>query len=812
MRYRNLLVSILFTTTLPLMADGGVSNTAIAWQEFVNSSPNNVLLDFSFAGYKHGEEAPADVYTLGYTVYDVTKYGLDGTDDRSDRDAFDKLVSDINNKARKNGGQANAIIYFPAGRYILHTSADNFTNSAGKSASKTINIVAGNLIIKGAGRDKTQLVMQDPNLPKDPNKMWTSPTMISIRNNGEKLVPVWASVTADAPKGSFEVSVDDTKNIHVGDWVTLHLKNNDRALIDKELSGQPLYKNMRNLIDVGVQVIDYHQVAAVDNGKVTFKEPLMHAVESQYGWTIQNYKCFENVGVEDLTFVGNAKPDFKHHGSWEDDGAYKPLDMIRLANSWVRRVAFHSVSEALTFTWCANCSAYDILITGNRGHSAIRSQGSSRVFIGKVGDYSDGIYNDTRNVWGKCVGQYHACGVSKQSIGTVVWNCTWGVDACFEAHATQPRATLIDACRGGLMQLRCGGDKYQLPNHLDDLTLWNLYVTNTSTQTLKMLPYRWWDNNNIWIKILPPTIVGLHGDYDMQFDDGQTKRDESHGKAVFPRSLYAAQLERRLGKMPDWLVDLEKADHRKALGKTWILNMPTEQDKEAFEEDSYNNSRWEKTTDTANNLVFQNTTAIGTPSNAAVEAKDVSQYAGKLIADGKEAEFTRGLLFCIYVPETNLVKPVSPGKLLVYTDPERQSIRLNAKNLSIVVPHLKAGQTVEVGCRSVTNAGIRFLNAYNLTIEQGFGTAASSNLEEQICIGKVEQNGDVVIGASNGIYVYSITVKDENGDIVAGVGNPAGKFRQDDSKIYNLLGQNVGTRFDLLRRGTYICNGKKVMK
>ena len=119
---------------------------------------------------------------------------------------------------------------------------------------------------------------------------------------------------------------------------------------------------------------------------------------------------------------------------------------------------------------------------------------------------------------------------------------------------------------------------------------------------------------------------------------------------------------------------------------------------------------------------------------------------------------------------------------------------------------------MEVGCRSVTNAGIRFLNAYNLTIEQGFGTAASSNLEEQICIGKVEQNGDVVIGASNGIYVYSITVKDENGDIVAGVGNPAGKFRQDDSKIYNLLGQNVGTRFDLLRRGTYICNGKKVMK
>lgn len=101
MKATTLFISLFFTTTLPIMADGGVSNTAIAWQQFVNRSPDNVLLDFSFAGYKHGEVAPADVYTLGYTVYDVTKYGLDGTDDFSDRAAFDRLVDEINNKARK---------------------------------------------------------------------------------------------------------------------------------------------------------------------------------------------------------------------------------------------------------------------------------------------------------------------------------------------------------------------------------------------------------------------------------------------------------------------------------------------------------------------------------------------------------------------------------------------------------------------------------------------------------------------------------------------------------------------------------------
>ena len=52
---------------------------------------------------------------------------------------------------------------------------------------------------------------------------------------------------------------------------------------------------------------------------------------------------------------------------------------------------FTSVSEATSIINSANVSAYDITIDGNRGHSAIRSAGSSRVFIGKVTDRTDGL-------------------------------------------------------------------------------------------------------------------------------------------------------------------------------------------------------------------------------------------------------------------------------------------------------------------------------------------------------------------------------------------------------------------------------------
>lgn len=37
---------------------------AEAWQQFVNADQQNVLLDFSYAGYKYGEMAPPEIETL----------------------------------------------------------------------------------------------------------------------------------------------------------------------------------------------------------------------------------------------------------------------------------------------------------------------------------------------------------------------------------------------------------------------------------------------------------------------------------------------------------------------------------------------------------------------------------------------------------------------------------------------------------------------------------------------------------------------------------------------------------------------------
>lgn len=573
---------------LSLNMDASASTSANAWKKFMMKAEDNVLLDFSYAGYMHGEVAPPDVmidfdtpltdasgnkyyngYITGgaqgsavYKVYNIEDYGANGNDEISDRPALIKILKEVMKCTEQSaddgktfryyigGNNANAIIYFPVGKYILRGGNDEET-------VETLRLTMGNIIFKGAGQGKTTIEMAVKNKATDPNKMWSTPNMLEFKHNSD--LTELTTVTGNAEKGTFSIEVASTSGIKAGDWVCVSLKNNDPALVAEELAPHETSSNWTELNDNGVQIYDYHQVKHISGNTLTFYEPIMRKIEAKWGWKVNLYPHYENVGVEDLTFMGHSKPDFKHHGSADDDGAFKPIQMIRLTNSWMRRVNFESVSEAHSFVSCANVSAYDIEISGNRGHSAIRSQASSRVFIGKVYDHSDGFIatNAGGNQLGERMegaGQYHGCGVSKQSMGAVIWNVRWGDDSCFESHATQPRATLIDRCQGGFVAWREGGDINQLPNHLNDLTIWNMQATKVVYDTGWNGKWIWWDDNNQWWKNLPPVIVGWSGET-VSFDtsENQIKYFESLNAPVSPNSLYEAQLKLRLGYVPAWL-------------------------------------------------------------------------------------------------------------------------------------------------------------------------------------------------------------------------------------------------------------------
>ena len=545
-------------------------NTALAWQYFSSNSEQNVLLDYSYAGYMHGEVTPPDVSTLsGYTTVNIKEYketnGIESYRLALNKILYDKkLVRTCPGETdnRNTNANANLIVYFPEGEYVLQDGTEEI---------KFPEIYGGNFIIKGAGAGLTKIKMTGLNdnlkSPLLSIKHTNSPT--NVTNS-----PLLATVSANAKKGDFTVKVNSTAGITAGKWVQLRLRSGNKDLIASELRDitpganwsiniQPTVPASGNEDNNGVRIFEFHQVKSVGSGTVTFEEPIMHDINIAYndcgGWQIREYRYYENVGVEDLTFEGDCITPYYHHGpngdnsganDWQYDEGYRPLQFGRLVNSWVRNVNFVSVSEAVTFGESANCSAYNIRITGNRGHSAVRAQGSSRVFIGKVIDESF----DTRGH-----GQWHGCGVSKPSIGTVIWNSTWGKDACFESHASQPRATLFDNCSGGLVKYHAGGAETENPNHLADLTIWNLYVTGTTDEEGENFAsnFNWWSNSDYWWKIYPPILVGVHGTsitWDKGTDDAkQYTHEESTGTKVTPESLYEAQLRKRLGYVPAWL-------------------------------------------------------------------------------------------------------------------------------------------------------------------------------------------------------------------------------------------------------------------
>ena len=111
-----------------------------------------------------------------------------------------------------------------------------------------------------------------------------------------------------------------------------------------------------------------------------------------------------------------------------------------------------------------------------------------------------------------------------------------------------------------------------VPNHLRDLTIWNLNATKVKSDFNGGF-FKWWLTENDWWKIMPPIIVGFHGAGTVNFgvysetaggwaesessSDLQTLYLESNGTAVQPESLYEAQLRERLGYVPGWLNSLK---------------------------------------------------------------------------------------------------------------------------------------------------------------------------------------------------------------------------------------------------------------
>ncbi len=508
--------------TLPAVSRSkNVSQTWLDFEQAQKSGGTSIIPDFSYAGYHYGEKAVPKVKAQ---IFDVTDFGAVANDDKSDREAFIKAIA----AATKNNG---GIIYFPKGRFHLRDKNDQ---------NQSIVISSSNIVLRGegVGKNGTELFMEYANPTTDPKKMWGSPSLIHFKASGSK--SKITDVVADAKQGSFSVEVATVGGMKVGQWVCLEVRNNDREFIAEELKPYHVEERWTDLTKKGNNIYEYHLITAIEGNTITFKAPLMRGVEKKWGWAIYQFPHLEEVGVENIAFHGNFQEEFVHHKDDIHDGGWSILSMTNLVNSWLTNCTFTNVSNAATIGNSANVSAYNCQILGLTGHAAIKSQGSTRVFLGNIDDQPS---------------QWHSTGVSKPAMGTVIWRVKTSANSCFESHASQPRHTLFDASQGGFMRGRAGGADSNNPNHLGGLLFWNYNQTNEGTDN-----FDFWATDTKYWRFVMPLFVGFHSKSGKptNFVEDQVLLNESHGTPVYPESLYEAQLELRLGKIPRWLKDIKK--------------------------------------------------------------------------------------------------------------------------------------------------------------------------------------------------------------------------------------------------------------
>jgi len=483
--------------------------------EYKSNPKASILPDFSYVGYRNGEKM-MNYRASGVPTYNVKDFGAVADDDTSDKDAIISAIT----AANKTGG---GIIYFPKGRFIIQDIYDDLN---------TIWVSTSNVVFKGSGSGKggTELFMKVPLQPKDTTKMWTTPPMFVFGSkSGEKPI---GSITSDAQVGDFDIQLDQTTGLIKGDWVVLTMKSKDANAIKLDLGDYEVDPEWKALYNGGLDLSVVHQISKIKDKTITLSQPLAYPLSANLGWKVSKYNQIEEIGIEDIAFVGNWKKPFVHHRSWLDDSGYTMINMRRITNSWIVNCRFTDVSVGAVINNGANITVSNCEVTGNGGHEAITNGGGTNILLANIIDKAS---------------QWHSVGSSKTAMNTVLYKVTYPSTTCFESHASQPRNTLLDNVTGGLMMNRGGGDIANMPNHMRNLVFWNYNKTNTEYPEFDFWPatQRYW-------KIPYPIMVGFHGT-PTKFIGGKLKYEESNGTPVLPISLYEAQLRFRLGKLPSWI-------------------------------------------------------------------------------------------------------------------------------------------------------------------------------------------------------------------------------------------------------------------
>ena len=514
----------LFLFLLPLAS---AQLTPNIWKKFIGEpvpagTPD--LIDYSYAGYKNGEEAIPDAFAL--PVFNVTDYGASPDDGKSDTEGI-KAALDAAYTGRQGG-----IVFFPPGEYDVILDGE---------PTEPIIVSGDNVIVRGSGAEGaanggTTIKMHN-NLTKGLTLFQTR-----WRSNGRGKA---TTVKGTFPSGTRHFDVEDVSRLRNRRFIEIRAD----GLLGTDwhqYSSRPITDMLESYtrIQDGIRVYEIHEIDRIVGNRVYVKAPVLTHLNPNFNVNWRDMTV--GVGFEDLHIDGNLQETYEHLVQEGRGG----VSLWHAAHSWIRRCRFSNTVNGFWNQSSYSNSALGIIIDGRFGHHPGSTSYSTYCFIGLIEDYTDN-------------GMWHGVSVAAFSVGTVVWEINGKKMRGPDTHGTQPRHTLFDNYNS-ISHEGVGGAKENLPHHLDGYTRWNNNVGSSRTFNL-------WTPVGSRFTVTQGNLIGY------KTLGGSIPRNayfEGFGTRVSPDSLYEAQLEHRLGALPAW-IDAYKHMHNEFMrGMTIDIGQP----------------------------------------------------------------------------------------------------------------------------------------------------------------------------------------------------------------------------------------------
>lgn len=328
------------------------------------------LHDFSYAGYHMGEKAiPTGNYK---TIFDVTKtpYNAVPNDLNDDTQAIQAAI----HSAELAGG---GIVYLPAGLYRISPQnfndfnskyptrwhyCDNVVNKVCTSTGKTgFSLVIGssNVILRGAGKDKTYLVNTDPAM-KNKSMILVKPIYQLEGWPGWRWYMAAGSLktlTKGVDLPTQELNLNSVDGLQVGDWIVVGQPMTQAWIDEMDMNAIWTASKPGDNLAYENGPLLYRRITAIDTGnkKIRIDIPTRLPLKLRDVpaiWKLSN-RHIEEIGVEELSMgmVMNPLPYIDANdenkpgtaGYAISDSAMLQFNFV--VNGWIRNVSSFMPAE-----------------------------------------------------------------------------------------------------------------------------------------------------------------------------------------------------------------------------------------------------------------------------------------------------------------------------------------------------------------------------------------------------------------------------------------------------------------------------------